>query len=173
MGQGWEILENRVCTGGGGSGGKEGRGCMQKKSVWKVASYNIHYSCWNRCLEKCGCVTCQIRLVPISCSVRPLSTLKCWMNVPCWLTHGLIPVLHRKIPGHKSSCHQNSQAGDDDSRQVPRGGSDHEEVPARQAGEAVRRLHQGGAHLHHHRADEQRKSSGLSTARGRPASQDT
>ena len=36
MGQGLVVLENRVCE--GGSGGMEGCGCMQKKSVWMVAS---------------------------------------------------------------------------------------------------------------------------------------
>ena len=40
---------------------------------------------------------------------------------------------------------------------LPVRGSDHEEAPPPQADPAVRRVHQRGAHLHHHRAHEERQ----------------
>ncbi len=41
--------------------------------------------------------------------------------------------------------------------------SNHEEAETSKAHSALRRLHHGGAHLHYHRADEERKSSRISS----------
>ena len=43
------------------------------------------------------------------------------------------------------------------------GGTNHEEVTAPEVDPAVRRLHDGGAHLYHHRAHEEWKLAGIST----------
>ena len=45
-------------------------------------------------------------------------------------------------------------------------GPDHEEAPPSQADPAIRRLHQRGAHLHHHRAHEERQLAGVSPGQG-------
>ena len=45
-------------------------------------------------------------------------------------------------------------------------GPDHEEAPASQADPTVRRLHQRGAYLHHHRAHEERQLAGVSPGQG-------
>ena len=49
---------------------------------------------------------------------------------------------------------------------LPGRGPDHEEAAAPEADPALRRLHPGGAHLHHHRADEERKLARVPVGQG-------
>ena len=54
----------------------------------------------------------------------------------------------------------------DGSKGFPLRSSDHEKVATSQTDPALRRLHFGGADLHHHRADEERQSAGVPAGQG-------
>ena len=54
----------------------------------------------------------------------------------------------------------------DGSKGFPLRSSDHEKVATSQTDPAVRRLHAGGANLHHHGADEERQPAGVPPGQG-------
>jgi hypothetical protein len=58
---------------------------------------------------------------------------------------------------HDSRRDKDAQARHDGPQGLPRRGPDHEEAPTREAHSALRRLHDGGADLHHYGAHEERK----------------
>lgn len=67
------------------------------------------------------------------------------------------------VEQYHSGRDQDSQTRHHGSEGLPCRGADHEETATRQADSTVRRLHDGGADLHHHGIDEKRQSTGILT----------
>lgn len=61
------------------------------------------------------------------------------------------------VEQHDPGRDQDPQTRHDGPQRLPRGGPNYEEAPARETHPVVRRLHNGRADLHHHRAHEERK----------------
>lgn len=62
---------------------------------------------------------------------------------------------------HDAGRDQDAKTGYDGPEGFPGGSSDHEETSTSEADPIVRRLHDGGADLHHHGIDEERLPAGI------------
>lgn len=73
------------------------------------------------------------------------------------------------VEQHDAGRHQDAEAGHDGPEGLPGRGADHEEAAPSEAHPAVRRVHDGGAHLHHHGAHEERLSARVPAGQGQAA----